>query len=115
MKLVCFEHGERAGARPIGAVKGDAILDLVAAGCRWTTIRDIAGGGADALDAVQETVAQAEPTLALNEVRLLAPIARPGKYLATGMSHTKRLGRSRTRSSRRRTKPACIEDMTICR
>ena len=85
MKLVRFESG---GAR-IGAIKGDRVVDLVAAGCRATTIQGIAGGGADALDAVREIVAKAAPTLALGEVRLLAPIERPGKYLAIGMNYAK--------------------------
>ena len=87
MKLVRFESG---GAR-IGAVKGDRVVELVAAGCRVTTIREIAGGGAEALDVVREIVERAEPTLMLGEVRLLAPIERPGKYLAIGMNYAKHL------------------------
>ncbi len=87
MKLVRFDDG---GAR-IGAVKGDGVVDLVAAGCRWTTIRGIAGGGADALDAVRQLVERTAPALALADARLLAPIERPGKYLAIGMNYAKHL------------------------
>lgn len=87
MKLVRFADG---GGR-IGAVKGDGVVDLVAAGSRWTTIRDIACGGADALDAVRELVERARPALALADARLLAPIERPGKYLAIGMNYAKHL------------------------
>ena len=87
MKLVRFDDG---GAK-IGAVKGDGVVDLAAAGCRWTTIRAIAGGGAAALDEVRGIVERAEPTLALGDVRLLAPIERPGKYLAIGMNYAKHL------------------------
>lgn len=87
MKLLRFEDG---GAK-IGAVKGDGVIDLVAAGCRWTTIRAIAAGGADALDAVSEIVRAADPVLALSDARLLAPIERPGKYLAIGMNYAKHL------------------------
>ncbi|WP_375399115.1 fumarylacetoacetate hydrolase family protein [uncultured Sphingomonas sp.] len=87
MKLVRFEDG----GEKIGAVKGDRVVDLVAAGSRWTTIRAIAGGGADSLDAVREIVERAEPVLALADVKLLAPIERPGKYLAIGMNYAKHL------------------------
>ncbi|WP_375392793.1 fumarylacetoacetate hydrolase family protein [uncultured Sphingomonas sp.] len=88
MRFVRFDDGD--GAK-IGAVKGDAIVDLAAAGCRWTTIRAIAGGGAAVLASLQDTVAKAEPVLALSEARLLAPIERPGKYLAIGMNYAKHL------------------------
>lgn len=88
MKFVRFDDG---GGAKIGAVKGDGIVDLVGAGCRWTTIRAIAGGGAGALESLQATVDSAEPALSLSEARLLAPIERPGKYLAIGMNYAKHL------------------------
>ncbi len=87
MKLIRFED---EGAK-IGAVKGDGVVDLAAAGCRWATVRAIAGGGAAALDAVRELVERAAPTLALDGLKLLAPIERPGKYLAIGMNYAKHL------------------------
>ena len=87
MKLVRFEQG---GAK-IGAVKGDGVVDLAAAGCRWATIVAIAGAGSEALDEVRALVARTEPTRTLSDVRLLAPIERPGKYLAIGMNYVKHL------------------------
>lgn len=87
MKLVRFQDG---GAK-IGAVKGDGVVDLVAAGSRWTTIREIAGGGAAALDDVRALVERAAPSVALDGLALLAPIERPGKYLAIGMNYAKHL------------------------
>ena len=89
MKLVRYD--DLAGGIRIGAVKGGGIVDLVAAGCRWTTIREIAGGGAAALDAVRDIVDRAEAATALGSVKLLAPIERPGKYLAIGMNYAKHL------------------------
>ncbi|WP_375396689.1 fumarylacetoacetate hydrolase family protein [uncultured Sphingomonas sp.] len=85
MKLVRFDDAK------IGAVKGDGVIDLVAAGSRWTTIRSIAGGGAEALDEVRALVERTEPAKALNDVKLLAPIERPGKYLAIGMNYARHL------------------------
>jgi 2-keto-4-pentenoate hydratase/2-oxohepta-3-ene-1,7-dioic acid hydratase in catechol pathway len=88
MRLLRYEN---RGAR-IGAVKGDAgIVDLVAAGSRWTSIRDIAGAGRGALEELAALVARAEVTLPLGAASLLCPIERPGKYLAIGMNYAKHL------------------------
>ena len=88
MKLVRFDGGQ--GAR-IGAVKGDGVVDLVAAGSRWSTIREIAGAGPEAIAELAALVERAEPAHRLADVRLLAPIERPGKYLAIGMNYAKHL------------------------
>ena len=88
MELIRFQSD--AGVR-IGAVKGDGVVDLVAAGSRWSTIRDMAGAGETALAELRAIVEQAEPAHRLPEVKLLAPIERPGKYLAIGMNYAKHL------------------------
>jgi 2-keto-4-pentenoate hydratase/2-oxohepta-3-ene-1,7-dioic acid hydratase in catechol pathway len=88
MKFVRFDIG--SGAR-IGAVKGDGIVDLVAAGSRWATIREIAGSGAETIAELSALTDRAEPSHRLTDVRLLAPIERPGKYLAIGMNYAKHL------------------------
>lgn len=90
MKLVRFEH---AGPR-IGAVKAGGIVDLVAAGSRWQTIREIAAGGQEALQELGIIVERSAPVFSLDAVRLLAPIERPGKYLAIGMNYAKHLEES---------------------
>lgn len=87
MRLVRYE---RDGVR-IGAIKGDGVVDLVAAGSRWKTIRAIAGEGGIALAELADLLAKAEVDVPLDEVRLLAPIERPGKYLAIGMNYVKHL------------------------
>ncbi len=88
MRFVRFNMGH--GAR-IGAMKGDEVVDLVAAGSRWSTIREIAGAGPEALAALRALVDGAELTLKLSDLTLLAPIERPGKYLAIGMNYAKHL------------------------
>lgn len=88
MKLVRFES--EGGAR-IGAVKGDGIVDLVAAGARWKRIVDIAAEGQQALSELRTLVERRQPSVLLSNVRLLAPIERPGKYLAIGMNYAKHL------------------------
>lgn len=87
MKFVRFYAGE---AR-IGAINGAGIVDLVDAGSRWKNIRDIAAAGKAAIDELDWIVGQAEPALLLAEAQLLAPIERPGKYLAIGMNYAKHL------------------------
>lgn len=87
MKLVRFrQNGER-----IGAIKGDGIVDLVAAGSRWSTIREIAAAGPGAIAELAKLVAAADVALPLADATLLAPIERPGKYLAIGMNYAKHL------------------------
>ena len=87
MRLVRFQGDETR----IGAVKGSGVVDLVAAGSRWTTIRDIAGAGQEALAELRALVEKADATRALADLRLLAPIERPGKYLAIGMNYAAHL------------------------
>jgi len=88
MKLVRFDCD---GTARIGAVKEAGVVDLVAAGSRWTQIREIAAAGHGALRELETLVDRATPTYTLAGVRLLAPIERPGKYLAIGMNYGKHL------------------------
>ena len=90
MKFVRFDDN---GAR-IGAVKDDRIVDLVAAGSPWSRIIDIAAAGPDALAKLGSIVDAASPDLRLADARLLAPIERPGKYLAIGMNYAKHVEES---------------------
>lgn len=73
----------------IGVVKGDGVVDLMAADDRWSTMIAIIREGAAALDAIADIVAQAEPSSRLDGLALLAPIERPGKYLGIGMNYRK--------------------------
>lgn len=88
MRLVRFDA---EGGVKIGAIKADGVVDLVAAGSRWSTIREIAGAGPAALEELAALVDHTEPSHPLSEVKLLAPVERPGKYLAIGMNYAKHL------------------------
>ena len=88
MKLVRFDC---EGTARIGVIKGAGIVDLVASGSRLTQIREIAAAGPEALRELETLVDRATPTYTLAKVRLLAPIERPGKYLAIGMNYAKHL------------------------
>lgn len=85
MKIVRYELGGRV--RP-GAVVGDAIVDI---GDRWPSVLELVRGGSSALDALASYVTRNSPSVALADVKLAAPIERPGKYLAIGMNYRKHL------------------------
>ena len=75
----------------IGAAVGDGIVDLVAAGSPWNRIQSVIEAGPSALEQLEQIARNTEPAMALAEAQLLAPIARPGKYLAIGMNYGKHL------------------------
>ena len=54
----------------------------------------IVSDGAEALKSIQDLASNAKPTFALKDVRLLAPIEQPGKYLAIGMNYKKHVEES---------------------
>ena len=92
MKLLRF--GEATAPR-LGAVMDGRVVPLDALSARYPDMRSLVAGGAEALAAVGETVAAASETLELEGLRLLAPIERPGKYLAIGMNYQKHVEESR--------------------
>lgn len=87
MKLARFDAG--SGPRP-GLVRGDRMVDLHAAGVEYPTMSALIADGEAALARLRAVSADA-PGHALGEVRLLAPVERPGKYLAIGMNYAKHL------------------------
>lgn len=87
MKLARFAHSD--GPR-LGLVDGEEVVDLTSGGLSVTTMTTLIAAGDEGLGEVR-AVAQAAPRLRLDQVRLLAPIERPGKYLAIGMNYAKHL------------------------
>ena len=89
MKLATFRH---EGTTRIGVVHGDEIVDLAAAAPELP--RDMLG----LLEAGPEALATAHaaggPRLALDVVRLEAPIARPPKFLAVGLNYADHVAES---------------------
>lgn len=82
MKLATFTH---EGKTRVGAVLGDEIADLTAAGLPATMLALLEGGDA-AMAAAKAAIAGA-PRVALAAARLEAPIARPPKILAVGLNY----------------------------
>jgi 2-keto-4-pentenoate hydratase/2-oxohepta-3-ene-1,7-dioic acid hydratase in catechol pathway len=85
MKLVTFTESHR---RRVGAVEGDAVVDLAAAApyLPQSTMQFLRAGP-DALAEARAAVTTGKHRLALAKVRLEAPIPRPGKVLAIGLNY----------------------------
>ncbi|WP_309089551.1 fumarylacetoacetate hydrolase family protein [Phenylobacterium sp.] len=93
MKIARFEHGGRIG---LGLVKGDGVIDLsVADASIPADMIDLIAGGDRVLEALRKIEAATAPHLALQDVRLLAPIPRPPKYLAIGMNYAKHVAEAK--------------------
>jgi len=90
MKLLRYDND---GAT-LGVLKGDVIVSLAPLKAEVPTMLALIEGGAGALELVRSFVARSEATLQLAYARLLAPIERPGKYLAIGMNYRKHVEES---------------------
>jgi 2-keto-4-pentenoate hydratase/2-oxohepta-3-ene-1,7-dioic acid hydratase in catechol pathway len=93
MKLATFTHD---GSTRIGVVvDGDQLVDLAAAAPELP--RDMLGlleAGPDALIAVREATDRGSRRVALADVQLEAPIARPPKFLAVGLNYADHVAES---------------------
>ena len=87
MKLVRFEH---EGKPMLGCVIDDRVVPTTV----FTTMLALIEAGDEGLASVRAEVAASNTGLPLGTVRLLAPIERPGKYLAIGMNYAKHLEES---------------------
>ena len=88
MKLLRYKVG---GVARLGALKDGGIVDLGPVQGQYGTMLAIIAGGSDALRTVRTLVSTSSPQIALADARLLAPVERPGKYLAIGMNYRKHL------------------------
>lgn len=88
MKLVRYRDGAAAA---LGVVKDAGIVPLMAIGCDQPTMLALIETGEPALAAIRAALPDAAPAFKFADVELLAPIERPGKYLAIGMNYAKHL------------------------
>ena len=86
MKILRYE---RSGVIGVGVLEGDLVAPLAGLSGAYPTVTSIAAGGPDALDRVRDFVTRVRSRIPLEGLRLLAPIERPGKYLAIGMNYRK--------------------------
>ena len=79
------------GAPRVGFVAGDEIVDIAAHLPQFATMAAVIAAGKAGLDLIETNCASAAPVIALADAHLLAPVERPGKYLAIGMNYAKHL------------------------
>lgn len=86
MKLARYTQDGHIG---LGVVDGDAVVPLDSIAGEYPTMLSIIAGGDAALAKVRSVADAGTGKIALSSVKLLAPIERPGKYLAIGMNYRK--------------------------
>jgi 2-keto-4-pentenoate hydratase/2-oxohepta-3-ene-1,7-dioic acid hydratase in catechol pathway len=89
MKLLRYDDEGRVH---LGVAVGNSLVPIDGLG--FPTMLSLIESGDAGLARVHDHLATAQPTRALSDVRLLAPIERPGKYLAIGMNYAKHLEES---------------------
>ena len=88
MKLVRYRV--TCGAA-LGVVKDDGIVPLASLGVPQATMLALIEAGPTALEAIRAALPGASASIRLADAELLAPIEKPGKYLAIGMNYAKHL------------------------
>jgi len=82
MRLITFQSGK---ASRVGAIAGDRVVDLTAAGVADTML-DLIHGGKSALARARKAIAAASGGKKLASTRLLVPL-RPGKVICCGINY----------------------------
>ena len=89
MKLLRFDDG---GVARLGVMRGDQIVSLALLELEYPTMLSVIEAGNVALDRIRQVLDDEQASVVpLKEVRLLAPIERPGKFLAIGMNYKKHI------------------------
>jgi 2-keto-4-pentenoate hydratase/2-oxohepta-3-ene-1,7-dioic acid hydratase in catechol pathway len=92
MKLVTFAYNNQAR---VGAVIGAEVVDGKNNTQIPATMLEFLSAGSRALDAMQRHIDSGDDRIALDQVKLLAPVPRPGKYLGVSLNyadHIKEIG-----------------------
>ena len=89
MKLLRFESGGVAALGVLQAGREDRIVPLAALSAEYPTMLAIIKGGRAALERIKALAEQGNGAFDLAGAKLLAPIERPGKYMAIGMNYAK--------------------------
>ena len=84
MRLLRFED---AGKTQLGVLRGEDIMSLETLSGEYPTMMSVIVGGDTALARI--AALKSGRTVKLQGARLLAPVERPGKYLAIGMNYHK--------------------------
>ncbi|MCP8688661.1 fumarylacetoacetate hydrolase family protein [Marinobacterium sedimentorum] len=84
MRLITFEH---QGRQSVGTLIDDHIIDAAADPMLPGDMIALLTAGAPALQRLQQLATKPRAVIALDQVRLLAPVPRPGKFLGVGLNY----------------------------
>ncbi len=84
MKLVTFTY---QGVSRVGAVVDNAVVDSLGQADIPQTMLAFLTAGQPALNALKQLIDGQQQRIALSDVKLLAPIPRPGKFLGVGLNY----------------------------
>lgn len=95
MKLLRFETGEGAAIGVLQPGNEGRIIPLAPLSNDFPTMLSIINGGSAALDQIRALAMQGDGAFDLADAKLLAPIERPGKYMAIGMNYAKHIAEAK--------------------
>lgn len=84
MKLVTFTHNKQSR---VGAVIDDVVVDSKGCADIPSSMIEFLDAGSKALLVMQELIVRGSARIALNEVKLNAPVPRPGKFLGIALNY----------------------------
>ena len=87
-----------AGSARLGVLRSghdDQVVPLTSLAAEYPTMLSIIEGGETALQRVSSASDRGEGSFPLAQAKLLAPIERPGKYLAIGMNYAKHIAEAK--------------------
>jgi 2-keto-4-pentenoate hydratase/2-oxohepta-3-ene-1,7-dioic acid hydratase in catechol pathway len=108
MKLVTFSHNHQTR---VGAVLENEVVDSLGNAAIPTTMLEFLSLGETALAAMAEQIASGKNRLPLNEVKLFAPIPKPGKYLGMGLNYPEHINET---SAEKPEYPLFFNKQTTC-
>ena len=95
MKLLRYVSDEGAALGVLQTGRKDRVVPLAPVSGEFPTMRSIIEGGSAALERIGALAELGEGAFDLADVQLLAPIERPGKYLAIGMNYAKHIAEAK--------------------
>jgi 2-keto-4-pentenoate hydratase/2-oxohepta-3-ene-1,7-dioic acid hydratase in catechol pathway len=108
MKLVTFRHDQQTR---IGAVLGDEVIDSLGNPKIPATMLEFLNLGEAALAAMAAQIDNGKNRLPLTEVKLLAPVPKPGKYLGIGLNYAEHINET---SAEKPEYPLFFNKQTTC-
>ncbi len=86
MKLARFRINNEIS---FGLIQGQCVIDFNKINLPYSDLQEIIQNGKEALDVISQFCAGKSAHYKLSDITLLAPVPRPGKFLAIGMNYKK--------------------------